>query len=266
MAESGMVSEDRLPPSGRAPGRVGAPPQRPAARHVRDGVLTARPSPRALAELAEGLAHDLKNQLTVVGAAVQLARGRDAGDADDFLDRAWRAAMHAAGLVDEVLAYARGGGQDDGEQSSDLADALETAVAGAWGHAARCGVELEMRCATLRLPAVDCHPAGLRLLLVRLLRRSAEACGPGAHLLVEAGLRGSLATVAVHRILPQGACGCRAGQAGADAPHSCWAVDLSEVCALADEMGVACTSQSTGPVVWMRPAEVGAWGGCSRPD
>ena len=174
--------------------------------------------------------------------------------------------MRAAGLVDEVLAYARGGSMGDGSESSDLADVLETAVAGAWGHAARCGVALEMRSAVLRLPAVNCPPIGLRLLLVHLLRRSAEACSPGARLVAEADLCGSMATVAIHRVAPQGSSTAAARQGGREPSCIRWAGDLTDVCVLADEVGASCTEEPSGPVVWMRLAEIGAWGNCPGPE
>ncbi len=261
MGEAGMLPGDPVPPPGWASGMMGVAGSRSIPRHPHDGTVTSCHRQRALEDLAEGLAHDLKNQLTVVGAAVQLARGRDARGADDFLDRAWRAAMRAAGLVDEVLAYSRAVGMADGPQCSDLAVALETAVAGTWSYAARCGVALEMRFAVQQLPAVNCSPTGLRLLLVHLLRRSTDACCPGVHLVVEAGQCGSMATVAVQRVLPPSDLGADARQTGAESPHRGWVCDLDEVCALAEEVGAFCTARSSGPVVWMRVAESGVWDG-----
>ncbi len=139
----------------------------------------------AMADLVEGLAHDLKNQLTVVAASVQLARGT-AGEtsAADLLDRAFLAAMRAAGLLDEMLSYTRSGATPR-QAEADVGEALETAVAGAWSYCgARC-VDVEM-CAALGLPLVCAPPAALRVLFWRLLCYMADTVRPGVRLLVGA--------------------------------------------------------------------------------
>ncbi len=137
----------------------------------------------AVADLAEGIAHDLKNQLTVVAASVQLARELPAGDRQDLLDRAWRSAMRAARLMDDMLRYTRGIGTADGD--ADACEALETAVAGAWGHCCGRGVHLEMRLEP-GLPRVAGSTSALRVLLLHMLRWSADQCPPDCRLVAAA--------------------------------------------------------------------------------
>ena len=139
----------------------------------------------AMADLVEGLAHDLKNQLTVVAASVQLARGTAAEtSAADLLDRAFLAAMRAAGLLDEMLSYTRSGVAPR-QAEAEVGEALETAVAAAWSYCGARGVDVEM-CAALGLPRVCAAPAALRVLFWRLLCYMADTVRPGVRLLVGA--------------------------------------------------------------------------------
>lgn len=141
----------------------------------------------AVAELAEGLAHDLRNQLTVVAASVQLARELSLSrEQRQLLDRAWRSAMRSAGLVDDMLRYAEG---DWEAAEADAAEVLETAVAGAWRHCASLHVRLEMRAAQ-ELPAVSGPPAALRLFLLSLLRNAAEHCPAGTRVIAQVAADG----------------------------------------------------------------------------
>jgi hypothetical protein len=137
----------------------------------------------ALVELAEGIAHDLKNQLTIVAASVQLAREMGPERRPELLDRAWRSAMRAARLMDDMLQYARGGRAPTGE--ADVGEALETAVAGALGDLAARSVELEMRTEP-GLPPAAVGPAALRLLLLHWLRWAASGLPPGTRLVASA--------------------------------------------------------------------------------
>jgi signal transduction histidine kinase len=138
----------------------------------------------AAAELAEGLAHDLRNQLTVVATAVQIAREALTGGLEaELLDRAWHSAMRAARLLDELLRYCDGDDGDGG--ASDPAEALESAVAGAWRYCAARRVRLEMRAAA-GLPSVRGPAPAVRVLFLYLLREAAGRCSPGAVLVAEA--------------------------------------------------------------------------------
>jgi hypothetical protein len=130
-----------------------------------------------MADLVEGLAHDLKNQLTVVAASVQLARQTAEGSAPDLLDRAFDAAMRAAGMLDEMLRYTRHGAVSPQAQS-DVAEVLETAVAAAWTYCAARRVALEMWPAP-GLPPVRAPAAALRVLCWRLLCTLAEGLPAG---------------------------------------------------------------------------------------
>jgi len=190
----------------------------------------------AVAELAEGLAHDLKNQLTVVAASVQLARGMDPARREELLDRAWRSAMRAARLMDEMLRYTQGGGVDPGE-ATDVAEAVETAVAGAWGYCGARGVPLEMRL-DAGLPAVRAGAPALRMLLLYLVRWSADHSPSGCRLVVRARTVHDAVVVRIRRLRSSDAVvalGVRGDVPGRERRGTDWVV----VQALAEEVGAA---------------------------
>jgi signal transduction histidine kinase len=155
----------------------------------------------AVADLAEGLAHDLRNQLTVVAASIQMARdGLAEGLDGDLLDRAWRSAMRAARLVDDLLRYCEG--DDVGTGAADPAEALESAVAGAWRHCASRRVRLEMRAAE-QLPRVRGPAPAVSVLFLYMLRAVADRCPAGGVLVAEVVAEGP-DVVLYLRALPEG--------------------------------------------------------------
>lgn len=159
------------------------------ARLVDDCLASADEAQRlALVELAEGVAHDLKNQLTVVAASVQLARSSAGQGRDDLLERAWRSAMRAAQLMDEIVRYSHGEA-DPGAGPADAAEVLETAVAAVWGYGAKRDVALEMH-PGVGMPQVAGSAPALRVLLLHLLRAAVDRCPPESRLVAEAASEG----------------------------------------------------------------------------
>ena len=149
----------------------------------------------ALIELAEGVAHDLKNQLTVVAASVQLARSSADQGRDDLLERAWRSAMRAAQLMDEIVRYSHGDA-DPGVGAADAAEVLETAVAAVWGYGAKRDVALEMH-PGVGVPQVAGSAPALRVLLLHLLRAAVDRCPPESRLVVAAAAEGGGVSIRV---------------------------------------------------------------------
>jgi len=201
----------------------------------------------AVAELAEGLAHDLKNQLTVVAASVQLARDVPGSGRDELLERAWRSAMRAARLMDEMLRYAQGGAC--AEDDVDACEALETAVAGAWGYCGARGVQLEMRLES-GLPRVRGAAPALRILLLHLLRWVGDRCPAECRLVAEASVRHGGVTV---RLIARSADNVEVEVApvgGQDAEG----LAASVLEALAAEVGAVLDLGPSGPSAWLRPA------------
>lgn len=202
----------------------------------------------AVAELAEGIAHDLKNQLTVVAASVQLARGVADGGQHDLLERAWRAAMRAAQLMDEMLRYTHGGfgtGVD-----ADAAEALETAVAGAWGYCSARGVQLEMRLGE-SLPRVVGSAPALRVLLLHLLRWVADRCPPDGRLVAEACPEDG--GVGIHmRLLDGEGHECHLGARVAGTADAGAGIEVAVLQALAGQAGVRLVEEGVHPVLLLQ--------------
>jgi hypothetical protein len=146
----------------------------------------------AAVDMAEGVAHDVKNQLTVVVAAVQMVSDRVPPEQAALLERASHCAMRAAQLMDELLRAAR-----DAEAppaATDVASALETAVAGAWGYCAARGVRLEMRLDP-GLTTVAAPGGELRLLLLHAIRWLADLCPAETYLTADASPAGRGAAI-----------------------------------------------------------------------
>lgn len=196
----------------------------------------------AVAELAEGIAHDLKNQLTVVAASIQLAKDTNGGERHDLLERAWRSAMRAARLMDDMLRYARGTEPVSGE--ANAGEALETAIAGAWGYCGARRVHLEMRLEP-DLPRVVGSAPALRVFLLHVLRWSADLSPPDCHLVVLAAPAHAGVSIHIHAAPADGD--------GLRFPGSSCGVP-AEIAALAAQTGAVLDVDSQGPCVWLRSA------------
>lgn len=149
----------------------------------------------AAVDMAEGIAHDVKNQLTVVVAAVQMVGQRVPPEQAELLRRARNCAMRAAELMDELVRFARDAATVS--ESVDAAAALETAVAGSWGYCGARGVRLELR-VPAALPQVAAPGAELRLLLLHAIRWLAGESPANARLIVEGAPAGNGVAVRFH--------------------------------------------------------------------
>jgi hypothetical protein len=209
----------------------------------------------AVAELAEGLAHDLKNQLTVVAASVQLARDLGGGGREELLERAWQSAMRAARLMDEMLRYTQGVLSPEGD--ADAYEALETAVAGAWGYCGSRRVQLEMR-PQPSLPRVHGAGPALRILLLYLLRWVADRCPPESRLVAEASVADGGVVMRMHALAADGGLVAVAPSAGAEEPPGGGEHSVRVLQALATEAQVSLDLSAATPVVRLEPAHAAA--------
>ena len=204
----------------------------------------------AVAELAEGIAHDLNNQLTVVVASVQLARAAAEGVQSDLLERAWRGAMRAAHLMDEMLRYTHG--SRGPSTDADAAEALETAVAGAWAYCSARGVHLEMR-QDPDLPRVVGCASALRVLVLHLLRWVVDRCPPESRLVAEACANGGDVSIRMHSLDVLGRECMLRSRAGVLAPMDS-GIESAVLQALANQAGVRLAHEGACPELLLRAA------------
>ena len=241
-ASAGGIGHDLVPShqGDRSEGKESQRGTRLAGTSWDDNDLARR---TAVAELAEGIAHDLKNQLTVVAASVQLARDTGAGERQDLLDRAWRSAMRAARLMDDMLRYTRGAEPVAGD--ADAGEALETAIAAAWGYCGGRRVHLEMR-AEPDLPRVAGSASALRVLLLHLLRWAADLSPSNCRLVAAAARAGYGIGISIRN----------ADEVGAILAFSeAVRVVPADLAALAAQTGAALNLGPQGLCVWLRLAE-----------
>jgi hypothetical protein len=206
----------------------------------------------AVVDLVEGLVHDLKNQLTVAAAALQLARAT-ASEArvEVILERGFDAVMRAGSLVDEMLRYARR--SSAGPVAADAREALETAVASAWHRCRSRGVGLELRAAD-ELPPVRVPGSALRLVLWRVLVALTEGAPPGTRLVADAWWAGDQVTLGLRVQPPPEPAGAEAAAAaGSEDGVVPWETQVIE--ALAQEAGVRLAWRPDGVDVVVQAAE-----------
>ncbi len=218
----------------------------PHAAEIPDAEGSTLPLRRlAVVDMAEGAAHDLKNQLTVVVTAVQMVREHVAAEDAALLDRAVHAAMRAASQMDELLRLARGSGAN--AERADVTTALETAVAGTWGYCAARGVQLELRAAA-DLPLVAGSLAGIQLVLLHSIRAIADRLAADSRLVAEAVPHGAGVAVLLRALNRQGQ------EVGASNPP--WPASLRE---LATDAGLRLGQRANLPAVYL-PTERGPQG------
>ena len=204
----------------------------------------------AAVDMAEGIAHDVKNQLTVVVAAVQLVAQRVPPEQAELLRRARNCAMRAAELMDELVRYARDSARGGG--AVDVASALETAVAGTWAFCASRGVRLELRVPAV-LPQVVLPGADLPLLLVHAIRWLAGAAPANVRLVAEAVPAGTGVSV---RFLAE-------VEGGAAPAFDRWPEALS---CLARDSGVRVGAEAGAPTLYIAPEPDPVWQSHERPS
>jgi signal transduction histidine kinase len=84
----------------------------PAPKEATQGLTSAKlPTPqerlRAIGEISAGIAHELRNVLQIISASAYLAQ-KNPGQAEAHLAKIERNARHAQGIVDDLMALARG--------------------------------------------------------------------------------------------------------------------------------------------------------------
>lgn len=128
----------------------------------------APPPDEPLAVFAGQVSHDLKNPLAAITMSLEMARDEveDLDLEDDtlggLLERAARGAERMQTMIDDLLAYARGGAAPEREPVDLQAVALEVR-----DHLVAAAPEAEV--AVDGLPTLDADPAQVRTLLHRLL-------------------------------------------------------------------------------------------------
>jgi PAS domain S-box-containing protein len=137
----------------------------------------------ALGRAAAGIAHDFGNLLTVMRGNATLLAATPLGPTQrTLLEGLDRAVRQAAGLTDQLLAFARHDGRPS--QPVDLAATLRDLAAAlrpTFGPA----VALEVRCRP-DLPPVQADPAGVNQVLMNLCLNARDAMPHGGTLTLEA--------------------------------------------------------------------------------
>ncbi len=134
-------------------------------------------SDERLAEFAGQLSHDLKNPLTGVAMSLEMARdeAEDLDDADllvSLIDRAGRGAERMQRMIDDLLAFARGGSAPEvGEV--DLAAVVGEVLEDLAGELAGATIEAD------DLPTVPGDPVQLRVVVQNLLANALKFARDG---------------------------------------------------------------------------------------
>jgi signal transduction histidine kinase len=139
----------------------------------------------AVGRVASGLAHEIGNQLALVGYAEALRdRAIDRGDreAGEFADIIIAAQRRLAGLVDEIKDFARGAAGQYLREPGDLAAAVEEALG-----ILRFDADVKTRQLTLSIkqrPVVRLHRGKIAQVVVNLVRNAAQASAPNGEVAV----------------------------------------------------------------------------------
>ena len=138
-------------------------------------------SNEVLAAFAGQVSHDLRNPLAAVGMSLKLLTDKvESKDAKFFLERALSASRRMQALIDDLLSFARLGGEltrtsvDMGEVVAEVRDDLAAALDGAI-------VEVG------ELPVVTGDPVQLRAVVQNLLANAAKFTRPGEPAHIEVG-------------------------------------------------------------------------------
>ena len=134
----------------------------------------------AVGRVASGLAHEIGNQLALVGYAEAIRdRARKSGDAEvaEFAEVIVSAQRRLADLVDEIKDFARGAAAQYAREPGDLAAAVEEALG-----ILRFDSEVKSRKLTLDVrqrPVVLLHRGKISQVVVNLVRNAAQASEVG---------------------------------------------------------------------------------------
>lgn len=134
-----------------------------------------------LGAFAGQVSHDLKNPLSAIRMALELARDEVSDDSDlaQLLDRAGRGAARMNSMIGELLDFARGGAAAE-RADVDLGTVLADVVEDLAGAAAPGQVEADP------LPVVQGDRVQLRTVLQNLVANAVKFSGPGAPVRVTA--------------------------------------------------------------------------------
>jgi signal transduction histidine kinase len=133
----------------------------------------------AVGRVASGLAHEIGNQLALVGYAEALrerAEKRGDQEAGEFADVIISAQRRLASLVDEIKDFARGAAAQYAREPGDLAAAVEEALG-----ILRFDGDVKTRKLSLEIkerPIVRLHRGKIAQVVVNLVRNAAQASAP----------------------------------------------------------------------------------------
>jgi signal transduction histidine kinase len=135
--------------------------------------------------VASGLAHEIGNQLALVGYAEAIhERARAAGDHEvaEFAEVIVAAQRRLAALVDEIKDFARGAAAHYAREPGDVAAAVEEALG-----ILRFDAEVKTRQVRLevrRRPLAMLHRGKIAQVVVNLVRNAVQASPPGGEVLI----------------------------------------------------------------------------------
>jgi signal transduction histidine kinase len=131
----------------------------------------------AVGRVASGLAHEIGNQLALVGYAEAIRDRSDDPEVNNFADVIVAAQRRLAALVDEIKDFARGAAAGYAREPGDVAAAVEEAMGilrfDAEVKARRVSVELHKR------PLGLLHRGKITQVVLNLVRNAAQASPPG---------------------------------------------------------------------------------------
>ena len=152
----------------------------------------------AVGRVASGLAHEIGNQLALVGYAEAIrerAQGSGDGDVAEFAEVIVAAQRRLAALVDEIKDFARGAAGNYPREPGDVAAAVEEALG-----ILRFDNDVKTRLVKLavrRRPLALLHRGKIAQVVVNLVRNAAQASSPGSEVLVTVDDEDGQATVRV---------------------------------------------------------------------
>ena len=149
----------------------------------------------AVGRVASGLAHEIGNQLALVGYAEVIRERTREPEVAEFAQVIIGAQRRLAALVDEIKDFARGASQSYEREVSDLAAAVEEAVA-----LMRFDPELKSRTVLIEVvarPLAEIHRGKITQVLINLIKNAAHASAADEQIVVriEAHDGGALVSV-----------------------------------------------------------------------
>src|SRR5579871_403408 len=132
----------------------------------------------AVGRVASGLAHELGNQLGLVGYAEAIAARTQDPEVKEFAEVIAAARRRLTAMVDEIKDFARGTDHEFAREPGDLAAVVEEALG-----ILRFDREVAARKVTLDArarPIVEIHRGKIMQVVINLVRNAAQASQPGA--------------------------------------------------------------------------------------